>query len=177
MPWVMTNAANDNGGNTVRKYVNHAVHTTGTKYEATQGMDTAEIAGLVRAEVKAAIKAGTLPKGLKVSIRTDKYSMGSSIRIRVVSCPYQVLSTEALEEACGRTPVGGVGYVRACDTTTDEAKAVIATLTAMGEAYNWSHIDSMSDLYNTRFHLSVEHDGDLCNAERNAYMAHDANKA
>ncbi len=48
---------------------------------------TADFAKLVRADIKAALKAGKLPKGLKVSVRSDSYSMGSSINLKIVAVP------------------------------------------------------------------------------------------
>jgi hypothetical protein len=48
---------------------------------------TAEIAKLIRNDIKAAVKAGKLPTGIKVSVTTDTYSMGSSIRVSVRELP------------------------------------------------------------------------------------------
>src|SRR5947209_11528557 len=50
--------------------------------------DAAQIAKLIRADIKQAIKAGELPGTFRnYRVRTNKYSMGQSIDIRVEGLP------------------------------------------------------------------------------------------
>lgn len=51
---------------------------TGSKYDKTR--TTTQEAACFRADVKQAIKEGVLPKGLKLSVKTDYFSGGSAIR-------------------------------------------------------------------------------------------------
>ena len=57
----------------------------GSKYDA--NATAAENAKRIRADVKEAIKAGKLPKGIKVAVRTSTYSMGASIRVAIEEFP------------------------------------------------------------------------------------------
>lgn len=54
----------------------------GNKYEATKGMNRAQLAKLIREDIKAAVKAGALPKA-KYSVRKRDFSGGGSIDINV----------------------------------------------------------------------------------------------
>jgi hypothetical protein len=54
----------------------------GEKYAATKNLSQVEVAKLIRSDIKAGVKAGTLPKA-KYSVTCDSYSGGCSIYIRV----------------------------------------------------------------------------------------------
>lgn len=65
----------------------------GAKYD--KNLSTTQIAALVREEIKAAVKAGTLPAG-KYSVRSQSYSGGSSIDVRISGLTGQVFEPEYL---------------------------------------------------------------------------------
>jgi hypothetical protein len=141
----------------------------GTKYE--QGRDTAEIAKLFRGDVKAAVAAGELPKGLKLSVRVSRYSGGSSINVHVKACPGvsvinpgHVLANEAI-------PYKYVEDMRIRHMYTDAGRALLAKLEALLEAYNRCESDLQSDYYNTKFYAHVSFHSELTRAERAAVVA------
>jgi hypothetical protein len=45
-------------------------------------LNAVEIAKVIRARIKAAQKAGKLSKAIKISVRSDSYSQGSSVDVR-----------------------------------------------------------------------------------------------
>lgn len=120
---------------------------TGTKYDKAQ--DVADIAKLVRADIKAAITADELPQGLKCSVTIDRYSMGCSLDVHVTALPWQPL------EWADRW-FGGDRERRTVHT--EAAKGVLETLQAIVDAYNRKDIDSQSDYYNVRFSDHVRMD-------------------
>lgn len=134
--------------------------TTGTKYE--RSMDTAEIAKRIRADIKAAQKSGALPASLKVSVRTSRFSMGSSIDVSVVAAPVQVHASDFIAHHVatkGREFWAGERY-------TAPARALLAKLEAIGEAYQRSEHDSQADYHNTNFYLHVKFGWELEQEDR-----------
>ena len=66
-------------------------YVVGSKYDPK--LDVAAIAKLVRAEIKDAVKAGTLPK-LKTSVRIDRYSGGQSLDVSIMDWGVDVINEE-----------------------------------------------------------------------------------
>ncbi len=127
--------------------------TTGTKYEATSDLTTTEIAKLVRADIKAAVKTGDLPVGI-YSVRTRYASQMSAIDITVKSIECDVLNPGRIY-AQSDTP-DDFDAISKHETYTQEYKAVSEHLTAILNDYNRKDIDSQSDLHNVRFFSSVK---------------------
>jgi len=118
----------------------------GAKYD--RSLTTAQIAALVRGEIKAGIKAGTIARGVKVSVRSDSFSGGSAIRIRVTACPFPVLNPEYLA-AEKREPHA---YRYNEPRYTPEATALLALISGMVAAYNYDKSDTMTDYFNVNFY-------------------------
>lgn len=126
----------------------------GAKYQS--GRDTAEIARLFREDVKQAIASGELPKGLKLAVKTHKYSGGSSIRVEVQAAPgVQIGNPDRHAYDAQHGPYGRPGETPPKLLHAD-GEALKAKITGMLRAYEKSAADSASDLYNTNFHPSVE---------------------
>jgi hypothetical protein len=53
-------------------------------------LNAVEIAKVIRARIKAAQKAGKLSKAIKISVRSDSYSQGSSVDVRIMFAPFQI---------------------------------------------------------------------------------------
>lgn len=123
---------------------------TGTKYEATRDFDIAQIAELVRADIKAATKAGELPAGLKLSVRISRYSMGQSLRVEITAAPFEVRVSREQEDD---NRAEGFKF----PWLTREAAAVLDTLNAIRSAYNFDNSDPMTDYYHVRFGGSVDY--------------------
>lgn len=128
-------------------------HTIGSKYAETQDLDIAEVAKLVRKDLKAAIKAGQLPTDAKFSVRIDRYSMGQSLDVRVtlLDRPARV----AIDDP--RSSVhNDPRYVdHPARLATTEAANITSTITAIIAAYNYDDSDHTTDYYHVRFSADV----------------------
>lgn len=124
----------------------------GSKYLATKDLGLAELAQLIREDIKAL----AIP-GLKVSVRISRYSMGRSIDIRVTAAPFVARFEDVLHD---------VNVVEAIVTSrrqqgipmpwlTDEARAVQEALEAIHGSYNFDNSDFQTDYFHTRFAGSV----------------------
>ena len=131
-------------------------------------MTTTEIAKQIRADIKAAKKTGELPKSLKVSVRSEYFSMGSSINVNVKSAPFRCTDTvHVLWNAVAPSKC----YPYGCDRDTPEAAALLETLSRMVNRYNVKDCDPMIDHFNVTFWDHVEIDYELQSAEREAIIA------
>lgn len=127
--------------------------THGSKYEQTKGLRTVEIAKLIRADIKAAIQAGELPKGLKTSVRYESFAGGCAIRVSVTAVPddfvYWRPEFIAFEAANPHTFFQG-------ERVTEEAKALLAKLKEIHSAYNFDGSDIQSDYFHVRYYGDVK---------------------
>ena len=130
----------------------------GTKYSP--GLNRVTIAKLVRVDVKAAMKQGVLPKGIKVSVRCS----GSSIRATITAYPGPVLnpawvfanSASVFEPRC-----------RALHTAP--VMAACAVLESILRDYLRDASDIQTDYFNCNFYSSVSVDTDN-NVERDSLL-------
>lgn len=129
----------------------------GSKYKETKHLDVAQIAKLVRGEIKAAVKAGTFPKGLKASVRIERYSGGQSINVRIENFGEGVVALNPArvkwEMDNPHAYPGG-----APERMTVGAKRILAEIESMLQAYNFDDSDIMTDYFHVRFygHASVD---------------------
>ncbi len=136
-------------------------HFQGSKYDA--NLDTAEIAKLVRADIKAAVKSGTLPAG-KYSVRIERYSMGSSISVRIGDLDGVLFEPEYLVR--GEEFLRGGPVLMADDRIAYPSRYLpwvnetVSMVEEMLNAYNHDRSDSMSDYYDVKFHARVTLDSD-----------------
>jgi hypothetical protein len=141
----------------------------GARYDEVKHLSTTEIARRIRADIKLARKVeaklgtatgaevaltdsltalATMPKQIKVSVRTDYFSGGSAIRVNVYNLPEK-----------------GWGYVRETDTWGEqrwvpggELSAILAALKEIHGAYNFDGSDSRVDYYHVNYYGRVEVD-------------------
>jgi len=114
----------------------------GPKYD--ENLSTTEIAKRFRSDVKAALAAGELPKGLKLSVRTDYFSMGSSIDVRIKEVPglrVRNPERETNQDAPWATP---------------EAWALKERLQGMLDAYNHDGSQPEVDHYDVNFYGHIQ---------------------
>ena len=121
--------------------------TYGTKYAATKDLKRTEIAKLIRADIKAAVKAGGLPKA-KYSVTCRSYSGGGSIDIYVSKAEgIRVYNVDRLlfehDEPHAYCPM---------DVYSAEMMAVVETLDAIHAAYNYDGSDYSTDYFHVRFY-------------------------
>jgi hypothetical protein len=143
----------------------------GYKYAEGGRLDTAAIAKLIRADIKAAVREGLLPSRWKYSVRIDRFSGGSSIDVRVkgcadawTSCPgYQQLSGD-VRAGC-RDPwckAGGIHmdspHAQYHDVLTDDAQAAKMTLERIHNAYNHDGSETMVDYFDVNYYGTVGFD-------------------
>lgn len=122
----------------------------GTKYEATKNLNRAEIAKLIRADIKAAAVDGTLPKA-KYSVRVRSFAGGGSIDIRyshVDEVGFSLFNAERLEFDI----VHGSREFTRLPLYSDRAKHITTTLDGIMAAYNFDGSDSMTDYFHVRFY-------------------------
>lgn len=107
----------------------------GNKYEETKNLSGAEVAKLIRKDLKAAFP------GIKFSVRTTGSTTHESIDIEVKTLPAGLnLYVPSLLDT--------VRY-------SDEAQAFIRSVDAVREAYNFDHSEIETDYFNVRFYGSV----------------------
>lgn len=139
--------------------------TYGAKYAETKDLTRAEVAKRIRADIKAAVRSGAVPKGT-YSVRTESYAGGGSINV-TFKCPELSLHNAArirweIENpyVSFSTAPANIG-VR--EPYSPEARGVIAQLEAIVAAYNYDGSDIQSDFFNVRFygHVSPERNWDI----------------
>lgn len=129
----------------------------GAKYDSSLGV--VEIAKRIRADIKAAIAAGTIP-AIKTSVRISRYSMGRSIDVTITEAPFEVLNpawTEACKAGACVWDLDGISKY------TDEATRVFEVVRQIRDDYNYDRSDSMTDYYDVNFGGSVSFDWKLTN--------------
>jgi hypothetical protein len=122
----------------------------GSKYDAS--LSRKDVAALVRKEIRAAIKAGSLPP-VKVSVRVDD----SSIDAVVTSVPtslrlFNPAHLKFYEEHPYDVPEHSIPRY------TSEATAVLEAVKGMLDAYNYNLSDTQVDYHNVNFCSSVKFD-------------------
>lgn len=124
---------------------------TGNRYDETRTLDVADVARLIRADIKAAVKAGRIPKGPRYSVRTSRFSGGCSIDVNVSNWDgdCRVLGSDA--RSCSDHPDFADSYVY-----TAEADAAVKVLRSITGNYNRDNSDSQTDYYDVRFYSHVQ---------------------
>jgi hypothetical protein len=133
-------------------------------------MDTKTIAACVRSDIKAAIKAGALPKGTKVSVRIDCGTLHASIALSVTELPGVVLHNRECVLRQWSDPYAYIEY-RIVPINTPEAQAVLKTLQGIVSAYKRDRSDIQSDYFDVNFFDTVRFSSDLESADRRTVLA------
>lgn len=132
----------------------------GDRYD--RSLSTTEIAKLIRANVRALVKAGKLPTDWKYSVRTDYFAGGSAIRVRATS-PRPIMVASAAEQydmQAGkadpiRHPETGHWVRHYGECHTIEAAAVYAVLNAEHNAYNYNGSETQVDYFDVNYYGQV----------------------
>lgn len=134
----------------------------GARYHETQGsgyMNTADIAKLMRADLKA---AGELPADLKVSVTVENYSMGRSINIRAEYRPEFWAKCEGTFErlrddgATDHVVCQRAWHQDAHEVLTVEGQRVQRVLDSIHGAYNYDGSDVMTDYFDVNYYGHAE---------------------
>ena len=127
--------------------------TTGSKYES--ALRTVEIARRIRADIKAAVAEGTLPKA-RYSVRTGGGSMHSTIDVTIGGLPFALFVREGwIVDAAGNAQWGDRPWWLA---RTPAAKAVEEQVEAIVCAYRRDDSDIQVDYFNCNFYETVRFD-------------------
>ena len=118
-----------------------------------EGLDTTAIAKAIREDIRDAVRTGNLPRAT-YSVRTSKYSMGSSITVEVSKLPFRTINAEAYRVDPGASWVT-FDSANFRSRFTEEAQAVERKLEAIVGAYHWDRSDPETDYYNERFHRDI----------------------
>lgn len=125
----------------------------GSRYE--DRLDVAEIAKRIRKHIKAAVKDGTLPAGLKTSVRISRYSMGQSLNITVTAYPENFLNPEfiAWKAEHPHDP-----HFHAPERYTEKYREHLAVLKGFHSSYNHDGSEVMVDYFDVNYYGDVEAD-------------------
>lgn len=110
----------------------------GSKYHSTQDLDIKDIAKLIRQDIKQAIKDGSLPTGIKVSVKISRFSMGQSIDMRIKEYPGE--------------------WIEDVDSTTihrrytNSAQAVLKKLKSIHDQYNYDGSEVQVDYFDVHYY-------------------------
>ena len=133
-------------GTQYRRHFYTANGWEGSRYDA--HLSTTEITARIRAYIKLRYK------GLKFSIRTKYFSGGSSITLKLVSGPVQMMRDDSERQYI--STVGGCisrGYDQ---YITPEGLEILKDIDAFAMSYNYDDSDSMIDYYSTNFYFTLQ---------------------
>ena len=104
------------------------------------------------ADISARIKVYTKERypDYKFSVRTELFSMGAAIHVRLVSGPVPALAPD-----CERSYISTMSEIRNYPGITDEVRAVMSDVIDYANSYNYDDSDSMIDYFDTRFYLHI----------------------
>ena len=128
---------------------------------------SSEIAAAIRADIKQAMRDGGLPQ-MKVSITSERYSMGQSVTVTIRQAPFAVLNPARVAWEKAGEPGS---HADAPHWHTARARQIEARIEAIAAEYVRSETHGPSDLYNCNCFVSVGYDSDITRAERAALLA------
>lgn len=120
----------------------------GERYTETRDLTTVQIAALIRKEMQERFPT------IKVSVRTEYYSGGSSIDIWVKSCNFNPINPQW-------NPRDYITPMHNNPRYTDQGKQLLKDLEQLANRYNRDNSDNSIDYFDVRFYLSVEYDSDF----------------
>lgn len=133
----------------------------GSKYTGYQ--PAAQVSKQIRQDLKAAQAAGEIPADLTFSVKSDSYSMGQSVNVKIQGrTEAQVWKTETVNEH---------GFDREVRRFHPEAEAVLDKVRAIANAYNRDRSDSMVDYFDVMYYLHVDYESAWSRNHRAAQAA------
>jgi hypothetical protein len=143
--------------------------SVGAKYEPSRYVPAAELAKMIRKDLKEAQAAGTIPgkaEGFTYRVRSKSYSGGQSVSINVEGPGGEGWSAGSgwarrpltIEDPGAFThPVTGeiTNDYGMADTWSDQAKTVGTAVNAIANAYVRADVDSMVDYFDVSCYMNV----------------------
>ena len=139
-------------------------NSTGTKYAATKDMDIKDIAKLIRADIKASIKAGQIPDG-KYAVKISRYSMGQSLDVSISDVDIQIYNVEKIYAEDRRENTDGL-YIY-----SEEGRAILSAVQGIIDSYNFDKSKMIEDYHHQKFYGHVTYDSCFTNYKREAVIA------
>lgn len=124
----------------------------GAKYD--KSLSRTEIAKRIRADIKAGVAAGELPRA-KYSVRTSTYSMGGSIDVSISDVDGLIFLHNVKRLAADHDHPNVFCPI---NWLSDEAGALLKKVDAIRGAYNHDGSDSQTDYFDVRFYGHAEFD-------------------
>lgn len=144
---------------------------TGSKYEATKGLNTKQVAALIRKDIARLSDDRTLPRALKVGVTITTRGT-TAISIRIVDAPWQVHGRAFRMNWL----VTGQHF----DTNRRSwhysplTEVVMARLERIAEEYNFDKSQIETDYFHNRFWLHVRLDDRLTDAQAKRFAEENA---
>ena len=135
-----------------------AKRSYGSRYD--EKLSTKEIAAKIRQNIKAHVATGALPQGLKVSVRYERFSGGTSIDTRVTAWPEGFLWLNP-QWVLSTKESSNQSTSHQLNRYTEQARKVIETLKAIHDAYNHDDSDAMVDHFDVKYYGNVDVDWEL----------------
>jgi|GEM_PF-1244099 len=126
----------------------------GDKFD--RNLSGVEITRALRADIKALVKAGKLPRA-KYSVTLDKFSLGQSITITFADVPWNLFDHDyLLNEVAGKKywPIDKDRY-------SVEHRDLVVELEVLGSSYNRVDSRPQEDYFHAKFYLHVRADSDF----------------
>lgn len=125
--------------------------TYGKRYDSK--LSSKEIAARIRQDIKNAIAIGKLPRGLKVSVRYDHFSGGTSIDVRITAWPEGFMWLNPEWVSLHKKEPNR--YHDNIPRLTEKAQEIVKHLEEIHGAYNHDGSDSMVDHFDVKYYGSV----------------------
>ena len=119
----------------------------GPRYDPARWRSSAEVAGLVRADLRAAQARGALPPSAVFSVRSDSFAGGQSVRVQIRNLPDREILDDHPDFPRRLSPA---------------ARELERTVRRVANAYNRDASDRRSDVYDVHYeaHVSIETETD-----------------
>jgi len=124
----------------------------GSKYKEVRkkGLSTVDVAKLIRQDIKK-----KFPK-LKTSVRTQYFSMGSSIDVYIKDAPFNPINPNWNPKDWSSLAYQNPRY-------TKKGEQLLENIKKIGQKYQLHDVDSMTDYFNVSFYFDVKYDYDAEN--------------
>ena len=139
---VVTEQERKEDGRTYRRHFYTENGWEGSRYD--RNLRTTDISARVKVYTKERYP------NYKFSVRTEYYSGGSSIYIKLLSGPVPAFTADAK-----RDYISTMSEVRNYPGLTDEVRAVLTDVVDYCNSYNYDDSDSMTDYFDTNFYLHI----------------------
>jgi hypothetical protein len=129
-------------------------NNAGSKYAMTRGLSYAQIAQLIRSDIKHAVSEGRLPANAKYSVRTRTFSGGGAIDVVLKDLPGAWVPQDDAKCAGGWCNTHDYHYdgCPAAEHLSTTAANALEVLREIHSSYNYNDSDSMTDYFDVNYY-------------------------